>query len=296
MKLNELPYKYERVVIINVNTLLCTTLAILSAKRYVNMPLLVIDCPLNGKSDFANLQKLSADYNFELLQMPLQQHGTTLDELFTNLNSDFICLVDSDLEILSNKAINLMRDMMHRSMIEEERVFGSGMIQPFGFGLPPLEHYVHKERMWIPLTYLNRKLIKSEIDNGVSFNITSVANHKLKFLPKLRKAANRLNLSLIRKGVDWLMEIGRKQFKGRKIDIIHYDTGAFLYETMNNKGFHFIGWSFYAYPIFCTHYCGITRSQMYENEPVASQLDDLSAVIKSRLMNEYQFFYESYYD
>lgn len=36
-------YALERVVIINVHMLLCTTLAILSAKRNMDMPLLVVD-------------------------------------------------------------------------------------------------------------------------------------------------------------------------------------------------------------------------------------------------------------
>lgn len=45
--ISEIPYSSERAVIVNVHTLLCTTLAILSTRRYMDMPLLVIDCPLH---------------------------------------------------------------------------------------------------------------------------------------------------------------------------------------------------------------------------------------------------------
>ena len=45
--ISEIPYSSERAVIVNVHTLLCTTLAILSTRRYMDMPLLVIDSPLH---------------------------------------------------------------------------------------------------------------------------------------------------------------------------------------------------------------------------------------------------------
>lgn len=49
--ISEIPYSSERAVIVNVHTLLCTTLAILSTRCYMDMPLLVIDCPLHNESD-----------------------------------------------------------------------------------------------------------------------------------------------------------------------------------------------------------------------------------------------------
>lgn len=211
MQINDLPYFRERAVIINVNTLLCTTLAILSAERYLDMPMLVIDCPLNGKSDYDNLKKLQKEHQFELLQLPLKNHGSTLDDLMLNLKSDYICLVDSDVEILNDRAIRFMRELMFDTMLTPDQVFGSGMIQVGGFGLPPMERYFHKERMWIPLTYLNRVLVAEEIKSGTSFNIIGVSNYKGKLLPKLRNKANRLNFKTLSGGGRLCNEPGKKR-------------------------------------------------------------------------------------
>lgn len=295
MQIKDLPYSKERAVIVNVNTLLCTTLAILSAKRYLDMPLLVIDCPLNGKSDYNQLLKLQKYCDFELLPQPLLPHGSTLDKVFTCLQSDFICLVDSDLEILTDRAIALMREMMHHSMIPVEQTFGSGMIQVSGFGLPPLERWFHKERMWIPLTYLNRRLVAEEIARGTSFNIDSMSNYNGTVLPKLRNKCNKLNIRLIGGGIDRLMNLYRKEYKKQRIDLLHYDTGALIYENLRKQGKHFIGWSFYDYPNYCTHYCGVTRARMYDNEPVATNIGNIETYIHKRLLTDYNIDFKQFY-
>lgn len=91
------------------------------------------------------------------------------------------------------------------------------------------------------------------------------------------------------------MNLGRKEFKGRRIDILHYDTGAMIYERLKSKGKHFLGWTFYDFENFCKHYCGVTRAKMYENEPVATKIEDLNVTITTTLKEKYNFDLNSFY-
>ncbi len=174
--ISDIPYSSERAVIVNVHTLLCTTLAILSVRRYMDMPLLVVDCPLNGQSDAEALRRLQADYDFDLVCLPLRHHGDTLDDLFLHIHSDWLYLVDSDVEILNAEALQMMRTLRTRSLIGGNHIFGTGMKQVSGYGLPPMEHTFHAERMWIPYCCLNVALLRAEIEQGCSFNIVSKTN------------------------------------------------------------------------------------------------------------------------
>ncbi len=174
--LSDIPYSSERAVIVNVHTLLCTTLAIVSTRRYMDMPLLVVDCPLHGESDAAALRRLQMDYDFDLICLPLRQHGDTLDDLFLHIQSDWLYLVDSDIEVLNGEALHIMRTMRDTNLIDRERIFGVGMKQVSGYGLPPMEHTYHAERMWIPYCCLNVVLVRQAIEYGGSFNIVAKTN------------------------------------------------------------------------------------------------------------------------
>lgn len=174
--LSEIPYSQERAVIVNVHTLLCTSLAILSVRRYMDMPLLVIDCPLHGEADAVALRRMQADYDFDLICLPLRQHGDTLDDLFLHIQSDWVYLVDSDIEVLSGDALRMMRTMRDTNVIDREHIFGVGMKQVSGYGLPPMEHTYHAERMWIPYCCLNVALVRRAIEDGQSFNIVAKTN------------------------------------------------------------------------------------------------------------------------
>ncbi len=168
--LSNIPYSPERAVIVNVHTLLCTTLAILSTRRYMDMPLLVIDCPLNGESDAEILRRMQADYDFDLICLPLQEHGHTLDNLFLHIQSDWVYLVDSDVEVLNADALYMMRSMREINQIADKRlIFGVGMKQTAGYGVRSQRHLYYRERMWIPYCCLNVALVRSEIEHGGSF-------------------------------------------------------------------------------------------------------------------------------
>lgn len=168
--LSDIPYASERAVIVNVHTLLCTTLAILSTRRYMDMPLLVIDCPLHGESDAEALRRLQRDYEFDLISLPLREHGYTLDNLFLHIQSDWLYLVDSDVEVLNGEALHMMRTMRETNQIADKtHIFGVGMKQTAGYGVRSQRHLYYRERMWIPYCCLNVALVRSEIEHGGSF-------------------------------------------------------------------------------------------------------------------------------
>lgn len=295
--ISEIPYSSERAVIVNVHTLLCTTLAILSTRRYMDMPLLVIDCPLHNESDAEALRRLQKEYNFDLCCLPLKRHGDTLDDLFLHIASDWIYLVDSDVEILNGEALQMMRTMRSRSLIDNKQIFGVGMKQVSGYGLPPMEHTYHAERMWIPYCCLNVALVRKEILSGGSFNI--VAKTNLSFAGgifcKVRNKLKKYNLLRLANMVDLSLGIFRRRYGGHCIDDTLYDTGALLFESLSDKGVHYVDWSFFSYPAYVTHFCGVTRSAMYKNEPVAVGMNDIKQTILRRLKGEYHFDYNGFY-
>lgn len=299
--ISTIPYSSERAVIVNVHTLLCTTLAILSTRRYMDMPLLVIDCPLNGESDAEALRCLQKNYDFDLICLPLRHHGDTLDDLFLHIQTDWLYLVDSDVEVLSGEALHMMRTMRQQSLIEEHRIFGVGMKQVAGYGLPPMEHTYHAERMWIPYCCLNVELLRGEIEPGRSFNIVSKSNLSKTggAIRRIRNKFCKFHWYKIGSIMDVCMNWFRKRYKehsGHYIDETLYDTGALLFEVLSAKGLHYIDWSFYAYPAYVTHFCGVTRSAMYRNEPVAAQISDIEQTIRQRLSEVYHFDYNTYYE
>lgn len=300
MKIEKLSYKYERAVIINCGTLMCTTLAILSSLKYLHIPLLVIDCKGdNVEGDFIALNKLKQKYEFELVEMPLMSHGSLLDRLFLYLKSDYIYLVDSDVEILNEDACCVLRKVQASTLVSKENVFGYGFTQCAGLGLPPFERVFHMERMWIPLVCLNRHLIAKYIECGYSFNICSRSNFYYpkisSMLVKIRNKFNKSRIVVFGVFFDNVLSLFRKKHISKKIDKYDYDTGALLYEKMINDGLHYIGYNFYSYPYFCSHYCGVTRNKLYDNEPVSTSEQKIEVLIKTRLVEKFNFRYDDFY-
>ncbi len=242
---------------------------------------------------------LQQKYGFELISLPLTAHGNLLDALFRYLKSDYIYLVDSDVEILSDTAQVFLKEVRERMEVKREHVFGYGFVQCSGFGLPPMERYFHKERMWIPLTCLYRPLIQKALDAGISFNITSRANFygttSAKLFVKIRNKFTKWGRAWFARLADDCLQPLRKAYKKQRIDACHYDTGALVYETLQQMGYHFVGEHFYAFPNVCNHYCGITRNKLYENEPVSQSESAIEREIKNSLLTKYSFDFESFY-
>lgn len=295
--LSDIPFSGERAVIVNVHTLLCTTLAILSTRRYMDMPLLVIDCPLNGSSDAVALRKLQTKYDFDLICLPLRRHGDTLDDLFMHIKSEWIYLIDSDVEVLNGEALHMMRTMRQKNQVmEKNQIFGVGMKQTSGYGVRMQRHWYYKECMYIPYCCLNVALVREEIERGCSFNIASKTNLSKTggAIRKVRSKLEKGQLFKCAKMADSLLDIFRKSHKGHSTDIIYYDTGGLLFETLQARGMLYMDWSFHTYPAYVTHFCGITRNEMYSNEPFCSSMESTADFIRNRLLTEYAFGMEYY--
>ncbi len=169
--INELQATDEQAVIINVSTKLVTTLALMSALKYANMPILVIDCESTDES-VQHFTELMERYQFDLLSAPLQNHGYTLDWLFLNVPAQKVLLIDSDLEITKPGIIELMR-----TLIKHRRSFGSGVVHSGSWMTThnmPRAYY--EERMWIPLTLLKVETVRAAIQRGQSFLPRGVFN------------------------------------------------------------------------------------------------------------------------
>lgn len=286
-ELTEIPYESERAIIINCGTRLSTTLSILSALRYLDIPVLVIDCPVpntagNGQSDYGYFTELQRSYQFDLISMPLRKHGDTLDSVFTQLSSDYICLIDSDLEILNDKAIGWMREY-----VQLADVFGSG------FSHGPLNHFLNMKngyyarRMWIPFTLLKTKPIKERILGGVSFNIDKRWND----IPWSEKWSKRcykyltIRYSLFDKSFNLL----RKKYGTKKPACALFDTGAHIYESLEQEGLTFAGPQTSVCGLYVTHFDGITRNLLDNRDSTATSIDSVDAIITQRLLDEYHF-------
>src|ERR1035437_6192453 len=123
----EIPYVEEMAIVINVNTTYLSTLAVLSLLRNTELPVLIIDCPFNDNNESYDYFKiLMKEYDFNLIQLPLNTHGTTLDYIFKNVKSDRLLLLDSDAEVISKEIIPLLL-----TQSKKETFFGAGFNNEF---------------------------------------------------------------------------------------------------------------------------------------------------------------------
>lgn len=302
-----LPAVRERSIIINCGTRLTSSLAILSTLSYIDMPLLVIDCPTQKEkneelTDYKFLQILQKQHNFDLIQMPLSTHGDTLDKLFKYLRAEHICLIDSDVEILNHDGIKLMRQFANDEKIfkKKDKIFGSGFVRPASKGLPPRDGWYHMERMWIPFTYLKTSIVRNIINKGYSFNIIKEYND-FYFNAKISRLVFNVLVKLKRKYPQSLYKLFnlffipfRRSFNGYKPSLIEYDTGSKIHETLCKKGYLFLGAPFYVSEYYCLHFIGVTRNLLHENEPVSSSIKSLESYIKTRLNEKYSFDFDTF--
>jgi hypothetical protein len=277
------PAEY-RAVIINVNTRLVTTLALMSALRYAAMPILLIDCESTDGS-MEHFRQLMERHDFDLLSAPLQGHGHTLDWLFTTIPARYCMLIDSDIEILGQGVVDMMR-----MLIRDPRAFGSGFVHagswmtiqkmPFGF---------YEERPWIPLTMLTVEKVRTALRAGCSFVPRKVFNDfpRSYFISRLLVA--RFRLPVLRDmRLGWL-DLFRKEFHGRKPSFLYYDTGAVLYQYLKHEAgdlFHEVPWRFTER--YVTHFHGVTRLLLNPDDPNGTQLATITQVVAQRLKAIYK--------
>lgn len=290
--LEEIPYAKERAIIINAGTSMVSTLAIFSALKYIDMPLLVIDCPIveERKTDFKHFIKLKEDISldFDLMSLPLQDHGLTLDNIFNTIKGDFVLLIDSDLEILDKKLISFMR-----KWIQIDGAFGSG----FSHGPCPVRandwinglegHY--EERMWIPFTFLKVSLVKEAIKAGRSFRGKTFYNVIPKY-PRLSKFLfNKFKNTQLLK----MFRIFQQDYAGNKPFFSAFDTGADIYQYLKyNKFYFFFGFDANSWiqNEYVCHYSGVTRNLLDPTDHNSTiEEKTIEITIKKRLFELYNY-------
>lgn len=258
MFLKQLPYKSSRAVIINCSTKLFSILALASVLKNTDLNILVVDCESNDGSfdHFLKIKKIYGE-RVELIKLPLKPHGLTLDFIFNGVDSDYLLLVDSDLEVLTP---NIYNEMLNRLVLEN--AYGSGLIHA-GEWMKKNEHGVadgttyFMERMWIPLTLLNTKKIREVLQRGGSFlakrdyrnkiitkKLTSILSKRFR-MPGLRNYPHFLDVKIFNEVSPCVKE---------------YDTGAQIHEIAKSLGFTFekINNSFWS---DVHHFDGITRAK-----------------------------------
>ena len=300
-QLSDIPYNSERAVIINVGTRFVTTLSLLSALKRTVIPVLVIDCPYNNHmGDFDYFVKMTEIYNFDLIQLPLRNHGETLDTLFFNLKTDYILLIDSDLELLDNKIVDLMR-----KFVKHENIFGAGFRHggfriKKGIDYEEIRDGYYEERMWIPFTLMNTSKVKEALKEGLSFNIRTFYN----ILPSKQKLSRKLlyskkirKFSFLRNSEYPVFNIFKKVFHGERPLIVLFDTGSDIYMYLRyNKNYYYAGIDAETSleDDYVHHYNGITRKLMYNDPFNTGSVDKEYQTIISRLKDEYSFDYNSF--
>jgi len=287
-KISDLPSLKRRAVIINVNTKWVTTLALLSALRHAQMPVLVIDCESKDGS-LEHFEELMADHEFDLLTAPLKPHGHTLDWLFKNIPAENVLLIDSDTEILDRTILNIIDGTM-----DDPRMFGWGFIHgpewltklQMGFNHEKLGLY--QERMWIPFSMLNTAKIREALDAGYSF-IDRIIYNDFPPIPRLSKLlySRFRRARWVRSRLKFLNPI-RKTYYNAKPSYVYCDTGADVFQHLRyERDYLFVGFQAAVHDKYISHFHGITRKILNAEENNAASLDEVVRNLYGRLREVY---------
>ena len=296
--ISNIPATKEQAIIINVGTRFVTTLALLSTLKYSGMPVLLIDCPLNknNSSDFNYFEFLMKNEKFDLISLPLKNHGETLDFVFQNINADYVLLVDSDLEILNDNIVPMMKKYINKS-----NIFGSGFIHgPWWIKETEWEEPrsgFYQERIWMPFTFLDVKKIREALWVNVSFNSRLFYN----LIPSNQYISRKLlyRVPFLKRSNFSFFNFLKKTYHDRKPFLVLYDTGADIYQYLRyQKSYFFVGIDVNTEveTDYVHHYSGITRKLLFDDQYHTTSLNDEYLNINNRLLNEYSFNYDEFND
>jgi hypothetical protein len=280
--IHDLPAAEERAVIINANTKVYTTLALLSALRYTGMPVLLIDCRSNDGSweHFTGLMRRQA---FDLLARPLQRHGAMLDWLFGNLKADKVLLIDSDLEILNGESLVFMRHF-----IAQPRTFGSGFVHgPTWLTTHPGAGY-YQERMWIPFALLRTNYVREALQAGYTFLESMVYNDFAPWPWLARQLHKRFRNP---RWANWKLTClnpFKTSFHGLKPCYVYCDTGADVFQYLKyRRDLYYAGFPAHLAGKYATHLHGITRVALNPGQTNTVRPEEVIAPVRQRLNQEY---------
>jgi hypothetical protein len=273
----------QRCIIINYNTKKVTFLSLLSAIRYTKVPILLIDCKSNDGS-FEFFSSLQDRYNFDLISLPLNSHGSTLDFIFSTLNDEEILLLDSDLEILDTMIIEYLN-----RHINYPRIFGSGFLDGPGilsneiFKNSGLQNAFYFERPFMPIVLFKVNFIKEALEAGISFNTITIKNGMGLIPGFLTKNSRQLRI------ISESLRLFRKRYFTLYPSKIFYDTGAKIYEYLRyNKFNFFVNLPQPCHSEYVTHYWGVTRNTIDPEDKLTGQfVQNLDIIVSERLKKEY---------
>jgi hypothetical protein len=271
----------ERAIIINCSTKAVSTLALMAAARFAGMPILLIDCEsTDGSLDWFRV--MQSQVTFDLISAPLKPHGKTLDEIFCASNDDALLLVDSDLEILQDDLMPLLR-----SQLAEPKQYGAGFLhQDRSQTLGPeaaVERGRYADRMWIPLTFLKVEPVRHAIRGGATF---MHSRDYLEFpwnktLARLIYARHRIPL-LRHISLASLADV-RERLHGERAAFREYDTGGRIHEALIRSGWSFahLGEPYWSQSV--RHYHGVTRATLTRDQANATAPGSIADEVRSRL-------------
>jgi hypothetical protein len=260
--LEDLAPTMSRAIVINVGTKWISTLALLSALRYLDMPVTLIDCGSDDGS-LDHFRALQGAREFDLCTLPLRPHGTTLDYIFDSLRADEIWLLDSDAEILSRGYVDIMK-----ASLADPRVFGAGFVHAFQwlahhqFGLYGERTSLYHERMWIPFTALKTADIAIARHAGRTFLDHEVFNDFWPSTSIARLLHNRLRNQTTANLKLKFLDPFRRSYNNVKPSHVYYDTGASVYEILRSRGKLFAGIDARLAGSHVTHQHGVTRAKL----------------------------------
>ncbi|MEA2463998.1 MAG: hypothetical protein QOJ98_1745 [Acidobacteriota bacterium] len=294
-----------RAVVINVGTELVTTLALLSAVRYADMPVLLINCTDTSRSR-EYFDALARRTPIDIVNAPLQPHGKTLDALFAATNDDVLLLLDSDAEICDADWVPRLRRYFDHST-----TFGAGFLNGPEWlserhGAPAGTAMLH-ERPWMPSVFLRVAHVREALDAGASFRAHVTFND---FAPSgriSRLMAARFDNSFIggsrlvrrlpqkvrtRLGHATLPRLAwlRGTYYGHRPNFVWCDTGTDVFQYCRYKrGLVFAGLHVSLLDDEVRHYQGVTRHLLKGNEIGATALNDVEVEVIDRLATAYDF-------
>jgi hypothetical protein len=281
-----------RAIIINCSTREVSTLALLAALRYANMPVCLIDCESTDGSA-AWFAKLAQTHTFDLLAAPLHPHGKTLDRLFSLSRDAALFLIDSDLEIRCDDLVPTLAQSLGG-----EDTYGAGFVHPSEV-FPAGTHTAHApgrfmERMWIPCAWLKVAPIREALTSGGSF----MHFREYREFPWSKTISK---LLYARHRVPGLRDIAIEPFVkarlakfGDPAPFHEYDTGAALHRQLQARGLTLahLGEPYLSESL--KHYHGVTRATLQDGQLNATAPHAIRDEVRARLRDVYGFDAEAF--
>ncbi len=257
--LAELPPFETLGIVIGIDTRIFTTLAVASAARHLQIPLLIVDGYSNDRS-FEALRGLDLPVDSWLIRMERRIHGVFIDEFVRELKTEQLLLIDSDLEVRDAKAFRAMMLALHASQNEQAITYAAGWSHgDHDMASDDMPHAWFSRRAWIPFSLFDRGRTVELLDLPTTFESKWIGNE----FPNQWIANQLVKRAFFGPTKRWpLKPLAplRKSRRGTKAAFYVYDTGALVFEAAEARKWRFadIGWDMMNASV--VHHEGATRS------------------------------------